>query len=98
MYTFTKSFGANLQKNTNLKFNEDNAAYIKLVCNTTEPYRKIDEKGRNSEYFTFLLEDILITVVCDGHSKKIITAIIETHKRPQFNNVQKRSLNENKNN
>lgn len=84
---FAKSFGQNLKKNTGIGFDEDNAAYIKSVCENTEPYRKIDNKGRHSEYFTFRLADLLITVVCDGTSKKIITAVIETHKRPQFNNV-----------
>lgn len=83
-YKFVKSFGKNLKKNTNIDFTEDNAAYIKSICENTEPYTKIDNKGRHSSYFTFRLEDILITVVCDADSKVIITAIIETHNRPQY--------------
>ena len=83
-YKFTKSFGNNLFKNTGLSLTEDNAAYIKSICENTEPYTKIDNKGRHSEYFTFRLEDKLITVVCDADTKIIITAVIETHNRPQF--------------
>lgn len=64
--------------------NEDISAYIKSICENTEPYTKIDNKGRHSEYFTFRLENKLITLVCDADSKVIITAIIETHNRPQF--------------
>lgn len=84
MYKFSKNFASNLLKNTGIILNEDNAAYIKSICENTEPYRKIDNKGRRSEYFTFRMEDKLVTLVCDAGKKLIVTCIIETHDRPQF--------------
>ena len=47
-------------------------------------YRKIDNKGRDSEYFTFRIQGILVTIVCDARTHKVLTGIIETHNRPQF--------------
>lgn len=84
LYKFTKSFPNNLYKNTGIQLDDDGAAYIKSICENTKPYTKIDNKGRHSEYFTFRFCEKLITVVCDADSKYIITAIIETHDRPQF--------------
>lgn len=89
MYSFVKSFEDNFTKNTGLTLSGDDFAYIKSICENTEPYRKIDNKGRDSEYFTFLLNKVLITVVCDAKSKKILTAVIETHNRPHFKKGEK---------
>lgn len=83
-YRFIKSFPENLLKNTGIHLDDDGEAYIKSICESTKPHTKIDNKGRNSEYFTFLFLDKLITVVCDANTKYIITAVIETHDRPQF--------------
>lgn len=83
-YKFTRSFPNNLLKNTGIQLDEDGKAFIKSICENTEPYTKIDNKGRHSEYFTFRMDDKLITIVCDADSKFIITGIIETHDRPQF--------------
>lgn len=83
-YMFIRSFAANLLKNTGIVFTTDIAAYIKSVCENTEPYRIIDNRGRNSEYFTFRLEGQLVTLVCDSINKKILTCVIETHKKPQY--------------
>lgn len=84
MYSFIKSFPRNFKKNIGIEPSSDDLAYIKSVCEGTEPYRKVDNKGRNSEYFTFLLNDTLVTVVCDACTKRILTAVIEVHNRPQF--------------
>lgn len=83
-YRFIKSFPDNLFRNTGIQLDGDGEAYIKSICESTKPHTKIDNKGRNSEYFTFLFQDVLITVVCDANTKYIITGVIETHNRPQF--------------
>jgi hypothetical protein len=84
MYKFSRNFEKNLLKNTGIVLTEDNAAYIKSVCKETEPYRKIDNKGRHSAYFTFRLEEKLVTLVCDEQKRLIVTCVIETHNRPQY--------------
>lgn len=83
-YRFIKSFPDNLFRNTGILLDNDGKTYIKNVCESSEPHTKIDNKGRNSEYFTFFFKEKLITVVCDANTKCIITGIIETHDRPQF--------------
>lgn len=84
MYKFTKTFTVNLKKNTGIDADSDTLAFISAVVNSTVPYKKIDNKGRHSEYFTFMLNDVLVTIVADGITKKILTGVIETHQRPQF--------------
>ena len=86
-YKFIKSFPDNILKNTGIHLSEDDKALILSICENTEPHRKVDNKGRYSEYFTFKLRDILITVVCDANTKCIITAVLETHNRPQFRTI-----------
>lgn len=81
MYKFSATFGNNLTKNTGILPNEENLAYIKANCEIIEPHKKIDNKGRFSAYFTFRVENKLITVVADEKRKLLVTAIIETHGR-----------------
>lgn len=86
-YMFTKYFFSVFTERTGLPLDEDTQAQILANCNSTEPYKKIDDKGRNSHYFTMNIHDKLITVVCDGQTHKIITCIIETHHRKEFGNL-----------
>lgn len=83
-YQFTKSFFIKFPEHTGIDLTEDTMAEIKAILENTEPYRKIDNKGRDSEYFTFRIQNKLVTVVCDARSHKVLTGIIETHNRPQF--------------
>lgn len=83
-YEFAKIFFDRFPKHTGIAINEDVLAEIKASMSMTEPYRKIDNKGRDSEYFTFRLCGVLVTIVCDAENHKILTGIIETHERPQF--------------
>lgn len=89
MYTFSKSFGNNLHKNTNIEPNEENLAYIKANCEVIVPHKKIDNKGRHSAYFTFSICNQLITVVADERKKLLVTAVIETHRRFYDNKANK---------
>lgn len=83
-HKYASSFFHNFYKNTGLELDSDDKAYILSICNETEPYSKIDNKGRHSEYFTFSVKNVLVTIVCDSISKVIITGVLETHNRPQF--------------
>ena len=80
-FCFISSFGRNLKKNTGIIPNKDNLAYIKMMLQNSDPYTKYDEKGRHSSYYTFILEEKLITVVVDADTNKVLTAVIETHRR-----------------
>lgn len=80
-YVFTKTFIENLKSRIGVDFNEDNEAYIRMMMENTKPHKKVDNKNRYSEYFTFFIEDVLTTIVCDGHSKKVVTCFEETHRR-----------------
>lgn len=86
-YTFTLYFYKVFRERTGLELTEDNRAYILGFCSTTVPHKKIDDKGRYSEYFTMRLNEELITVVCDANTHKIITCIMETHHRKAFGNT-----------
>ena len=83
-YSFTKYFLKVYQERVGVPLNEDSRAYILSVLKSTNPHIKYDDKGRHSEYFTLRVEDKLITIVCDADSHKIITCIIETHHRKEF--------------
>ena len=83
-YQFTPSFLKRFPEHTGISITEDILAEIKASMSTMIPYRKIDNKGRDSEYFTFCLQGVLVTIVCDAITHKILTGIIETHNRPQF--------------
>lgn len=83
-YKFTKYFLNIVEERIGFKPDEDDLAFILSVCNSCEPHKKIDDKGRASEYFTMRLKDVLITVVCDGNTHKIITCVKETHHRKEF--------------
>lgn len=83
-YRFTKYFFKVFAERVGCSLDEDAQAYILSVCNTVEPHKKVDDKGRFSEYFTMRVNDKLITVVCDGYSHKIITCVIETHHRKSY--------------
>lgn len=83
-YSFSKYFLDIFEQRIGFTLTDDDKAYILGVCYQCTPHKKIDNKGRNSEYFTFRLNDTLITIVCDGESHKIITCIKETHNRKEF--------------
>ena len=83
-YSFTKYFLKVYEERVGVPLTEDSRAYILSVLQTTKPHIKYDDKGRHSEYFTLRVEDKLITIVCDADSHKIITCIIETHHRKEF--------------
>ena len=83
-YSFTKSFYARFPEHTGIELTEDSLAEIKAILENTKPYRKIDNKGRDSEYFTFRIQGVLVTVVCDARSHKVLTGVLETHNRPQY--------------
>lgn len=83
-YTFTRYFLDIFKERTGCEPNEDNLAEVLSVCNNTNPHQKIDNRGRNSAYFTFSLQGNLITVVCDPETRKVITCIQETHNRRRF--------------
>lgn len=80
-FTFISSFARNLKKNTGIEPTSDNLAYIKMIVQTISPHVKYDDKGRHSSYYTCRLEDKLITVVVDADTKRILTAVVEKHKR-----------------
>ncbi len=80
-YSTTKTFKMHFSKNTSLTLSEEDIASIIHFCNTTEGHKKIDKKGRNSEYFTLSIQNVLVTIICDFETRKIITGVIETHKR-----------------
>lgn len=86
-YSFTNYFYKVFYKRVGIELDDDTRAYILSVCHNSEPHRKIDNKGRNSEYFTMRVNDQLITVVCDGNTHKIITCVIETHHRKEFDTL-----------
>lgn len=83
-YTFTKCFYDRFKDRVGAPLTEDTRAYILSVCQNSTPHRKVDDKGRYSEYFTMRINDKLITIVCDANTHKIITCVIETHKRKEF--------------
>ena len=83
-YEFTKYFEKIFKEHTGINLDEDTRAQIMANIKNITPHKKIDDKGRYSEYFTFRLNDKLVTIVCDAHTHKIITGILETHYRPQF--------------
>jgi hypothetical protein len=78
-YKYSKYFYQVFEDRTGLKANEDNLAYILGICNTTEPHKKIDNKGRPSAYFYAVIEDIPLCIVCDYQKEMIITLVKETH-------------------
>lgn len=86
-YSFTNYFYKVFEERIGVPLSEDNRAYILSVCKNSEPHRKIDDKGRYSEYFTLRVNDVLITIVCDAKSHKIITCVKETHHRKSFNEL-----------
>lgn len=83
-YSFTKYFYKVFQERVGEELDEDTRAYILSVCTNTKPHKKVDNKGRYSEYFTMRVDSHLITVVCDANTHKIITCILETHHRKEF--------------
>lgn len=85
-YTFAKYFNKVFVERFGFNLDEDIIAYIKCICKNQEPHVKIDDKGRYSEYFTFRLNEKLITIVCDHITKKIVTCFEETHRRKKFDN------------
>ena len=86
-YSFTKYFYKVYEERVGVPLNEDSIAYILSVLKTTEPHIKYDNKGRHSEYFTLRIEEKLITIVCDADTHKIITCVIETHHRKEFEHL-----------
>ena len=80
-YSFVSTFSKNFLKNIGYEPSGEVLKYIRDKVKETPFHTKIDSMGRHSEYHTFSLYDKLVTVVVDADTKKIITAIIETHKR-----------------
>ena len=80
-YTFVKTFSKNFLKNIGYEPSSEVLKYIREKVSATPSHTKIDSLGRHSEYHTFSLYDKLVTVVVDADTNRIITAIIETHKR-----------------
>ena len=85
-YTFTGYFHKVFADRVGIELTDDLKAEIRANIATLKPHKKIDDKGRASEYFTFLLCDKLLTIVCDGFTHKIITCIIETHHPLEYYN------------
>lgn len=86
-YSFTNYFYKVFQERIGIELDEDARAFVLSVCQNSEPHRKVDNKGRYSEYFTMRIQDKLITVVCDANTHKIITCVIETHHRKEFESL-----------
>ncbi len=86
-YSFTNYFYRVFQERVGIELDEDTRALILSVCYNSEPHRKVDNKGRYSEYFTMRIQDKLITIVCDANTHKIITCVIETHHRKEFEHL-----------
>lgn len=80
-YSFTQYFFRKYSELFNSQLNEDEIALLLANCNNTEGFKKIDDKGRHSEYFTLYIKENLVTIVCDYKSQKIITCIKETRIR-----------------
>ena len=57
---FDNNFKNNLYKNTQIDADEKVLKYILRKCAEITPYKKIDNKGRKSAYYTFLIYDKLI--------------------------------------
>lgn len=83
-YVFTRTFGEKFEERLGVPFSDDDRAYVLAQLSVGEPHRKVDNHGRPSEYFTFSIEGKLVTVVCDQVNHKVLTIIIETHRRRQF--------------
>lgn len=83
-YTFTRTFHEKFLERLGEELTDDNQAYILAQLAIGSPHRKIDDKGRHSEYFTFDLHGVLVTVVCDQINHKVLTVVKETHNRRQF--------------
>lgn len=86
-YSFTSYFYKVFKERTGFDLTEDDRAYILAACSTGEKHKKIDDKGRHSEYITMRLRDELVTIVCDADTNKIITIIKETHHRKAFEHL-----------
>ena len=54
-YTFTTTFINNLKTRIGVDFTEDIEAYIRMMMDNTKPHKKVDNKNRHSEYFTFFI-------------------------------------------
>ena len=87
-YTFTKYFANIFTERTGLPFDEDNRACILAVCQNTEGHSKVDDHNRSSTYYTTIVGDKLLTIVCDSKSKKIVTVIEEKNPRWEKRKVQ----------
>lgn len=83
-YSFTRYFESVFKERTGLELSEDVRAEIMANIKNITPHKKVDNKGRYSEYFTFLLCNELITFVCDAHTHKVITCVKETHHDVNF--------------
>ncbi len=75
---FSEGFKNNLYKNTLIDADKKILDYILKKCKEIEPYKKVDNKGRYSAYFTFYIYEKLVTIVADGNTGKILTGVLET--------------------
>ena len=76
-YSFTNYFYKVFYERVGIELDDDTRAYILSVCQNSKPHRKIDNKGRNSEYFTMRVNDQLITVVCDGIHTRLLLVLLK---------------------
>jgi hypothetical protein len=91
-YTLTKYFKNIFPERIGIELTEDVIAEILAKCNTIKPHRKIDNKNRNSEYFTFYIKDKYVTIVADSKTKKLITVVLEIRHRKNVK-LKKKSIN-----
>lgn len=86
MYSFTSHFFKRYKERfPEFPMTDDLKQYISNFCETQEPFSIIDNKKRQSDYFTFILYNkVLITIICDGTSKEIKTCIKEKYRRKKF--------------
>lgn len=85
-YFFTSYFHKVFEERIGEELTSDLKAEIRANIAAMTPHKKIDNKGRPSEYFTFLICGKPVTLVCDGLTHKIITCVIETHHPIEFYN------------
>lgn len=83
-FKFTNYFRQVFEERVGLQLDEDLSSIVLANLQTVVPHKKIDNKGRNSEYYTFVVEEKLITCVVDGNTHKVITCVLEDHHPLEF--------------
>lgn len=85
-YYFTKHFHAIFLERIGETLTEDLKAEIRANIAELRPHKKIDNRGRPSEYFTFIICGKPVTFAVDGITHRIKTCIIETHRPIEYYN------------